>query len=485
MKKIRTSLIRTIAGFLAVSVVAIGLYAPFTAPRANAQVAALTFETNPAILGGMLAVSAAAVDQTLISKVLNGLAWTIAKVAIQTMTKSIVNWINSGFEGSPAFETDLKKSLLRLGDGVAQGFLTQLAKDTAVHSPFVDKLITRVGAGYYLYTGRDALKAKLRYTLAESAADDKAFLAGDFEQGGWNAWFSAFMEPANNPYGAQMIASQELSTAISSKAEGYVRELGYGSGFISWRGDCIKDKDGSDAVALAQIDKCQDYAIKTPGSVIEQTLIPSLNSPLHQLELADSINEIVGALAQQLVSKVIGGGGLSGVSQPTQGGGRSYLDQSTDASQLNNSSLSTGFVQSVATAKTQIEGYRTNWQALATAANNAKTACKSDSTQLADPIQKTIDKSAAANTKATAALSALNALSVKIDAASKTTTNSAASLAEVSNEYLTLLSSGTLPSSDELADATSQRQDTGTESPASLYTKLTYLASHSCKPIGL
>ncbi len=483
MIKLRTFLSRAVAGFLAVSIIAIGLYAPVTAPKAHAQI--VTVEANPVMLANIFATSIATFDQTFISKVLNGLAWTVAKAAIQSMTKSIVNWINSGFNGSPAFETDMKESLLRLGDGVAQNFLTQLANESAVHSPFMDNLITNVGAGYYLYTGRDALKTRLRYTLAESAADDKAFLAGDFQQGGWNAWFSAFMEPANNPYGAQMIASQELASAISNKATAYTQELGWGSGFLSWKGDCIKDSDGTTAVALAQIDKCQDYAIKTPGSVIEQTLIPNLNSPLHQLEIADSINEIVGALAQQLVSKVLGGGGLGGVSQPTQGGGRSYLDQSTDSSQTNSSSLSSGFAQSITSSKSQVEGYRFNWQALSAAANGAKDACRNDAVLLADPVQKTIDDALVAERKAASALSALTTLSAKIDATSNTTSSSATSLAAISNEYSALLSEGVIPTTDEIVYATNQRQDTGTESPASLYTQLTYLASHSCKPIGL
>lgn len=493
------SLVRTLTGFMAILVISAGFYIPAIAPRAHAQVA--TFEVNPVVLGGIVETSIATGAETLISQVLNGIAWTIAKLAIQTMTKSIVNWINGGFEGSPAFETDLSNSLRQLGDGVAQQFLTELASNQKIHSPFIENLVTKVGAGYYLYSGRDALASRLRYTLDQSAADDKAFLAGDFNQGGWNAWFSAFMEPANNPYGAQMIASQELASAISDKANSYVQELGWGSGFLSWKGDCVEAAPMSiaeqnakgltaDQVAevpakLSDAKGCLNRATQTPGSVIEQTLIPSLNSPLHQLELADSINEIVGALASQLVSKVLGGGGLRGVSQPTQGGGNSFLNQATDSSQYSNESMSTGFAQTLASAKTQTEGYQANWQRLAQAATSAKSACQNKPAILANPIQTTLDESAVALAKAGPALTALAALNTKMVAASNSSANNNAALASISTEYSALLSSGTLPNISEISVATNEGRDSGNESPASLYTQLTYLASHNCQPIGL
>lgn len=172
-----------------VSIMMVGLYLPSRTPRAQATIAGDA--AIIALLTGINASSAitagAEVTHLGIKQVLDGLAWTVAKLAIQTMTKSIVNWINGGFEGSPAFETDLSNSLRQLGDGVAQQFLVELANNQKIQSPFVENLVTKVGAGYYLYSGREGIASRLRYTLDQSATDDKAFLAGDFNQGGWNA----------------------------------------------------------------------------------------------------------------------------------------------------------------------------------------------------------------------------------------------------------------------------------------------------------
>jgi hypothetical protein len=74
-------------------------YTPFTvlpAPKAHAIIGT-AFEINPAVVGGVVATGGATTVQTAIMQVLNGLAWTIAKKTIQSITRSTVNWINSGF----------------------------------------------------------------------------------------------------------------------------------------------------------------------------------------------------------------------------------------------------------------------------------------------------------------------------------------------------------------------------------------------------
>ncbi len=478
---------RTVSALLIGLLLVPSAFGVVSVPRAHAQIA--TVEVNPAVLGALTAMAASSavsatseVSQLTISNILNGIAWAVAKAAIQSMTKSIVVWINSGFNGSPAFEQNLNASLRKLGDTYAQSFLTQLAKDPAIHSPFMDDLVTNVGTAYYLYTGRDALKEQLRYTLNKSAADDKAFLKGDFSQGGWDSYFAAFSNPANNPYGAQMLASRALADRISTGVNQRVEELSWGSGFLSWRGDCVKDTDGTDAVALAEIDSCQSYSIQTPGSVTENMLVNVLGSPVRQLELADSINEIVGALAQQLVAQVIGGTGLRNVSEPSQGGGSSYLSRATDASQYtsNTSSLSTGFISTLTTTLKQVQQYRTNWITLQTAANAAKTSCASNSQKLADPIQTTLDAATTAIGKADAAIAALNLLIARANTLTSSASADAATLSGITADYQNYTTSSEYPTAAEISNASIQVTESSASSNESLITTLNKLALPNC-----
>src|ERR1039458_7446482 len=55
--------------------------------------------------------------------VLDPLAWAVAKGLLQNMTDSTVKWINSGFQGSPAFVQNPEKFFRSIGDNIAGNFI--------------------------------------------------------------------------------------------------------------------------------------------------------------------------------------------------------------------------------------------------------------------------------------------------------------------------------------------------------------------------
>jgi len=67
--------------------------------------------------------------------VLNPIAWFIAKTIIRQFTKGIVNWINSGFEGSPTF-VDPDTFLTDVADQASGAFIKQLGLEGILCSPF-------------------------------------------------------------------------------------------------------------------------------------------------------------------------------------------------------------------------------------------------------------------------------------------------------------------------------------------------------------
>lgn len=452
---------------LFVALVSFGPVIPGTIRHAHALGADLSFEVNPAVVGGI-------VTQTTISQVLNGIAWTVAKTAIQSLTRSTVNWINSGFDGSPAFITDLNQNLQSLSDAVADDFFSALERNVGVdvRSPFQDQITQLLRDNYYRSTAGFYGGG---YNLNSYSDNPDAFLNGQFGYGGFDAWFATLSNDQNNPLGAYHALQGQLYSSVENARVNRLNELNWGNGFLSWRGDCTAAEHadgtingGSDPVSLGKTDKCLQYDIKTPGSVIESTLGITATSPLRQLELADSINEIVGALATQLVGQMLGGNGLSGVSQPSAGGGTSSLTRATDPSQYlaNGSSLATAFIQTVATAQSDTSTYQSNWQKIQTAAqqcNNGETLAET-----------TLTTANAALAKAATATSALTSISAKITAA-QSSTNSASSLNTISSEYQSLISSGTLLSYQDISNAQTQASDTNNGDSESLYQQLTQL----------
>ena len=424
-----------------------------------------------------------------VSFVLKPLAMALARAAIQSITMSTVKWINGGFNGSPAYATNLKKNLRQVADGEAQKFLEELANTSAIHSPFMDDLVTNVGAAYYLYSSRDSLKSQLGFTLDQSSADADAFLKGDFGQGGWNAWFSTFMNPANNPYGAQMIAAQKLEGRISGGIGQRVTELGWGNGFLSWKGKCTKAKPtsvtGSNTAEvpanLSDAEGCLDHEIETPGSVIATKLQKVTDLPLDQLGVATSINQVVGALAQQLVSKILGGGSsLRGSSQPSSGGGSSVLTQSsTGSNSAEKTEVSEAFQQTLTTTKAQVTAYKNNWQTIQTAAQAAEAVCGSNSS-FSSHVGTTLTQAQTALTRADSTLNSVSSLSTQIS-----NTTPSTSLTSLSSNYQDFVSSSDLPSDADLSQASIDSTDTGTSVPVSLYTQMSNLAHNGCTATGV
>jgi hypothetical protein len=329
---------------------------------------------------------------------LDSIGWMIAKTAIASMQRSLVNWINSGFQGSPAFATDLRQNLVGVGDAVVGYVVGQIAGDVAggliVNSPYQDQIATAIRTGYYLSTG-GSFYVRNPFTLNQYSQDPRRFLTGDFSQGGFDAWYEAVTNCQNNPYCAYQLAVNEVDRELALAGGQRLTELNWGNGFLSFRGDCLETADhatgayasahgsggsgevsndvialvAAQNVSLADKEGCLNHSIKTPGAVIESQLNQALPKGMEGLVTADEIDEVIGALLQQLVNKVIGSTGLLSLSAPQSGGGRSYIDQA--ASQP----LRPPPAEPDADTAAQLAVFEVSWQSIGTAAQQALEKC--------------------------------------------------------------------------------------------------------------
>ncbi len=328
--------------------------------------------------------------------VLDTLATTLAKQLIRSLTASVVNWINSGFEGSPSFVTNPGSFFLDVADQITGAFLAKAGGPlTELCSPF--SIDIRIALAFKYHPN---IQKKYTCTLgaiiknsknAVQGASINGFTAGDFRQGGWPAFVSLTTQPQNNVYGAYFEADSELSLRVAKAQLQQKDEIGAGRGFLSWRDrGCLKkqeqakknyyterpdqgtgegdytgperDYEGSGETANALKATPQDCPINTPGSVIVSSLETTINSPQLELALVDSINEIVSALAAQLVTRTLQGGlrALSGggpsdstayINQVVQEG-NTATDQVTD--------MKNNFIKSVEKYISDTLQYKTN-----------------------------------------------------------------------------------------------------------------------------
>jgi len=422
-------------------------------------------------------------EDNLKEYVLDPLAWAAAKAVIHSISQSTVNWINSGFEGSPAFETDLRRSLGQLQDSAANDFFRSLEKNTGIDADatFKQNITNYLVTSYYKST--DGSKSFWETNLDKTTKDPKAFREGKMVgNGGWDGWFSMVMNQKNNTYGAVLSAEDEMNKSFESFRVQRLNELQWGKGFLAWKGSCIEKAHDNSGTSLSTDDNCLKYETKTPGTVIESQLENTLGSNIRQLEIADEIDEIVGALMSQLVSQVLSESGLTGVSKPSAGGGRSYIDRAADPANNSNGSQGTDFLATVDNLKKEIERFKGFWEKIQSMAKEAQTACTTGNNDKQEEITPVLDQAKAALQLAESALTKITTFRAKVVAANESTTNKASALAEVSGEYTKLIQpGGGLPSRKDLADAEIESSEINTSEPTTLYSKMKKLRDDCLK----
>lgn len=247
----------------------------------------------------------------------NGIYILVMKTLLAQITDSIVNWINSGFEGSPSFVTDPKSFLVDVGDEVAGEFINEMTKFGWLCDPY------RLNIQIALSLGIGSFKRQRKCTLTGIIKNFDNFVNGTFKEGGWKGWFYLTTNPNANPGTAFLSVQAELQKRIQQRKDLEVKKLDWGKGFLSWR-TCeaysTTASEGSQSSesggvlgsksqindSSGQSHDCVKWSdIKTPGTVIESQLEHTLGTSLRQMELADDIDKIVGALVQQLVKTVL------------------------------------------------------------------------------------------------------------------------------------------------------------------------------------
>lgn len=252
---------------------------------------------------------------------LDAVAWALVNIALQQMIRSVTQWVASGFQGSPAFLTDMQGFLTNIADHVA-GDIIYGSGLSLICSPF--KLNVQLALSLQYKKTRGGYNSQC--TLSGVVRNIDRFLNGDILAGGWPGFHQMVMRPQNNPYGQMAEASAAISVGIVNSQGQKLDFIKMGSGFKN-KEKCVSVETEEDPeTGLKNIqEKCTNA---TPGKVIEGQLNSSLAGGQRRLEVADEINELIGALFGQLVSAALGGvGGLLGMGSSNGDAAGSYFDQ--------------------------------------------------------------------------------------------------------------------------------------------------------------
>ncbi|MFT7507134.1 MAG: hypothetical protein ACI92I_000273 [Acidimicrobiales bacterium] len=235
----------------------------------------------------------------------------LAKMVLKSMTQSILTWINSGFQGSPAFVTDLGQFLQDAADQVVGDFIYNDPALNFLCSPFQLDVKIALAETYQAQSSGEDFASEAQCTLSDVTDNVEGFLNGSFSQGGWDSWFEVTQNPSNTPTGAYLAAEAEMHARIVNEQGQAIKELDWGDGFLSFK--VCDDTNGSG----------KNCNISTPGTVIANQINKTLGAGQDELIAADEVNEIISALFAQLAKQAITGiNGLLGL------GGSQYSDSS-------------------------------------------------------------------------------------------------------------------------------------------------------------
>ena len=226
---------------------------------------------------------------------LDKVARVLAQKALAQMTTKIGNWVNTGFDGNPAFVRDIDSYLKTTRNAQIEKYLPGLTDKSPIFGNAMRSIITKQ------VTGRsDGLLKKAKDTPQARAY--QAFTK-DFSDGGW----SALLNNENNPLSALFISTNELAGLIDTQTLNTRSEISRNNGFLDLR-TCVQYSNQQDEACRPV---CTRYGTTTPGSLISSQLEAITASPIRQAELADELNEAVGSFFDNLLNQLVSKGARS------------------------------------------------------------------------------------------------------------------------------------------------------------------------------
>ncbi len=252
---------------------------------------------------------------TILGVTIPGVTWdgifvAIGRQAIDILFDTMIDWINGGADGNPTFATDLEDYMRKLGDQTVGRALDEITDGFACQ-PFKLEIQAAIERDYgYQYSQRNRDRVyQSSCTLSQIQGNVEQFINGDFNQGGWPAWFRLTQVDENNPYGSYLSAKAGIQVKIAGAKDIEITKLNWSGGFFDTR-ECL-EYDMSEVANAASTRACKKWGpVKTPGTVIANQVNKLFGASTDQLGLADEFDELLSAVVNQLQTMVFNKDGI-------------------------------------------------------------------------------------------------------------------------------------------------------------------------------
>ena len=269
----------------------------------------------------------------------------IIKMLLQKITMATVNWINSGFNGGPAFVQNPSKFFGDIATNEILQFKIEIGDPSKF--PFGKAFMQGVAKNFSKKFADNAQYSLDTMIKATNPKNSAIGFSTDFTKGGWDAWKAMTQNPGNNPMGFKLEASNELNNRLAGLnktiAQKTTEALQEANGFLGDyrcadpKGLSKEDNDKGvkerttdpTGTGTYQYDVCKKWEYVTPGKIISEKATTAINYPDNQLlkaqDLNDSLAAIIDALVNHFGQKIIDEG-LAGLNAFSEAGSNFQMD---------------------------------------------------------------------------------------------------------------------------------------------------------------
>ncbi len=271
----------------------------------------------------------------------DAIAYAFAKLVLAKVTKATLNWINSGFAGSPTFVQNPGSFFKSIADEEIYSFTAKIAFDPEKF-PFGRLTAKNIINSIQSQLDYNASVTSKRF-LEDYDNPDRPYeqrfeaFADDFLYGGgWDGYLAVTQVTQANPFDSYIDSVNRSGSAINASIEyknpvaQVSKEVEQASGFLSIK-KCANptyytppsedtsfnlaqaqaqsqndpaDSDTQAAIRWLDDHTCLQWETQTPGTAIAEQMNISLTSSQRQLELSDELNESIAAVFDALISQL-------------------------------------------------------------------------------------------------------------------------------------------------------------------------------------
>jgi hypothetical protein len=238
---------------------------------------------------------------------IDGIAIQLAKNQLTAMTRDTMNWVTSGFNGTPFYPRNIDSFMNSLTSGLLMketDYFENLDNAHAGDFPWGrDYARSQINSFRSLNDQANpyqALKTDIFNYLIPGATVDT--YSTNFSQGGWDGWLGLTQHLADNPLGFTMQAANNLAQRQAQAINDTQQTLLQSGGYFNQQ-KCDEWSTPVNNGFTTTTPTCLKYETVTPGSAIRDKINTYINSPERQIELVKTMNDALNALFASLLGR--------------------------------------------------------------------------------------------------------------------------------------------------------------------------------------